>query len=596
MAATVRWNSLQNITPRDSIKKTRFPNTRFSPAYSANKISLFILKSSLIVLVSVHVFSRPDGSIFGIQIFPTGWLSWLQRVAVWLCASAILPTVISAMILNSSIENSGGGTRGTSVIDDAFEKRKLTGQEPVRAQDEVITPPARVGAPLKGLESAHRDGDTYMHSPVVVRSRRLAISSQYSSSGATPEKGMTTPEQMEQILSDFGAAADAAAQPYTRDISSGGGPAGGSFLSLHQSALVDSMMQASNMNTYRPSAVPKGVVTTPLRSDGSIVSSLLTERERVLAELGIDEEILEKSIETLREWIACRVLQPLEKAISVAHSNVIHTAASIDLKNVRLTDLNDFGVEPSSRLADDTHTLHQLHSAVVQAMSNPMNASDPRYQKCLTAILAYHNLLLLLRGEFLAGSLLPPAPDGYILKRIKELANGTCMKDFMWNSGGESATTSKPWNNELPTDSALILYLFASFLSAPFWQFADKDQSKVEGPSDVLYLGRLPPRVSGKFTAIVPTRLPKGSKGTSVQGLQLGTSNPHFSVSVGGVVKLTETGQLAMFRALVIFLFYVDQDNSVLGNCSLQHLHLDTVVDKKKKFHFIDSLRRLHLW
>eukprot|EP00889_Picochlorum_renovo_P007180 jgi/Picre1/34210/NNA_001684.t1 len=141
----------------------------------------------------------------------------------------------------------------------------------------------------------------------------------------------------------------------------------------------------------------------------------------------------------------------------------------------------------------------------------------------------------------------------------------------------------------------LILY-FSHHSYRTFWTFADKDQGKVEGPSDILFLGRLPPRVSGKFTAILPTRLPKGSKGTSVQGLQLGGTNPYFSVSVEGTEKLTETGQLGLFRILVIFLFYVNQDNGMLGNSSFEHLHLDTVVEKKKRFHFIDSLRRLHLW
>lgn len=43
----------------------------------------------------------------------------------------------------------------------------------------------------------------------------------------------------------------------------------------------------------RPSAVPKGTVSTPVRSDGRVVQSLLSQREAVLEDLGIDDEMLE---------------------------------------------------------------------------------------------------------------------------------------------------------------------------------------------------------------------------------------------------------------------------------------------------------------
>ena len=34
----------------------------------------------------------------------------------------------------------------------------------------------------------------------------------------------------------------------------------------------------------------------------------------------------------------------------------------------------------------------------------------------------------------------------------------------MWNAGGEFQ--GRPWSPELPTDSALLLYLFAAYLEA----------------------------------------------------------------------------------------------------------------------------------
>lgn len=49
------------------------------------------------------------------------------------------------------------------------------------------------------------------------------------------------------------------------------------------------------------------------------------------------------------------------------------------------------------------------------------------------------------------------------------LAEGSCMAAFEWNKGGEWG--GKPWSPELPTDSALLFYLFASYLAAPQWLF-----------------------------------------------------------------------------------------------------------------------------
>jgi hypothetical protein len=43
------------------------------------------------------------------------------------------------------------------------------------------------------------------------------------------------------------------------------------------------------------------------------------------------------------------------------------------------------------------------------------------------------------------------------------------MKAFEWSGGGHWG--GKPWSSELPTDSALVFYLFAAFLAAPQWLF-----------------------------------------------------------------------------------------------------------------------------
>lgn len=84
------------------------------------------------------------------------------------------------------------------------------------------------------------------------------------------------------------------------------------------------------------------------------------------------------------------------------------------------------------------------------------------------------------------------------------------MLDFKWNSGGE--WNRKGWSADLPTDSAVLFYLFAAFLAAPKWVFTNEDPSRIESPNGVLYVGKIPPRVTGEYYAIIPTRPPAKSK------------------------------------------------------------------------------------
>ncbi len=574
----------------------------------------------------------------------------MQSVAGWVCLVMAAPLVISAMVLNNAERlSSSGWSRGAAQGWRDRNGEEVTGKGGFSSLDVggarehgtlTITPPAR--APHGGLRVAvDGAGDGAGSALRTPSGREGFLDGEYSTPQLTPgsarsgrgawagggtpgsrravtrsmtPNGQNTP--IESILQDFDAAADAAAtgarktlggvEGFAQGMGVGMGDHGTTFMSMASvqqagvpGAGFPDLMQQPLYNTYRPSAVQKGYVSTP-RPDGTVVSSLPTDRDRVLAELGIDEDILERAVEALREWIACQMLQPLVKIISVAHTNVINSAKSIGIEVPRdsLIDLNQSGAEASSRLSDQTLSLGNFYAQVTQQMAMPTNASNPtaykRYERCLRAIITYNCLLRLLRAELVPG-LLPASPDGYILKRIKELANGTAMYDFLFDAGGE--INGKPWNPEYPTDTAVVLYLFACFLAAPFWSFADKmDYSKVEGPADVLFLGRLPPRVGGEFTAILPSRLPKGCIGTALQGLTLGGQTPHIAITVEGVPKLTETGQLGLFRSIVLWLLYVADGTGVLGNVTLSSLHLDGVLSKRRRLVFIEQLRKLHLW
>ena len=79
----------------------------------------------------------------------------------------------------------------------------------------------------------------------------------------------------------------------------------------------------------------------------------------------------------------------------------------------------------------------------------------------LQACVRYQRLEALLQGQAPAG-VLPPAPRAYVLDRIQQLAKGPCMSVFVWNAGGSHLHA--PWTPDLPTDSALLLYLFCAYL------------------------------------------------------------------------------------------------------------------------------------
>ncbi len=171
------------------------------------------------------------------------------------------------------------------------------------------------------------------------------------------------------------------------------------------------------------------------------------------------------------------MLQPLLAAIKTAHADVIAGAAQLGFQGVRLTPLSDLGAfcyrhwyavlpmlltsryfsagtENATRAAaDDAQVLAQICARLEEFRRNPANQNSPQLAKCMQVrqqsrssqipaqsssaflfsrisfiyklqdILKYQKLLLLLRGEFPSAGFMPPAPDGYIVKRITDLSS-----------------------------------------------------------------------------------------------------------------------------------------------------------------------------
>lgn len=75
-------------------------------------------------------------------------------------------------------------------------------------------------------------------------------------------------------------------------------------------------------------------------------------------------------------------------------------------------------------------------------------------------------------------------------------------------------------------------------------------------------------------------------QGNAILGLQLGTTEPHFSLVLDGKTMLTETRQNSLFIILCLFLFYCDNHGGTLGGRSLESLQLTRVVTQPKRFVF----------
>ncbi len=162
--------------------------------------------------------------------------------------------------------------------------------------------------------------------------------------------------------------------------------------------------------------------------------------------------------------------------------------------------------QPSPSLSPSIQALlAQVREQLLHRLRTQPHVQQADTLSCLHAVHTYQRLAALLRGEQPRG-LLPPCPLGYIAQRVATLAEGSCVQGFRWDGGG--AWGARPWSEELPTDSALLLYLFAAFLEAPGWAFPLEDTAA----SLPLYLGQLPQRPAHGYYAVLASRPPPTPK------------------------------------------------------------------------------------
>ncbi|XP_077239194.1 cytochrome B561, amino-terminal protein isoform X2 [Tasmannia lanceolata] len=325
--------------------------------------------------------------------------------------------------------------------------------------------------------------------------------------------------------------------------------------------------------------------TPPKKGEGDLPPPMSMEQTiEAFESLGIYPHI-EQWRDRLRQWFSSVLLNPLLKKIETSHIQVIQAAdkvgISVTVSQVGSHSLNT-GVPSSACLIDGTKDwqpaftldedglLHQLRAALVQArdssasqfpLSNLLRPQQipliPVIQECVDAITEHQRLHALMKGDWVKG-LLPQSSvrADYTVQRVRELAEGTCLKNYEYLGTGEVYDkVNKKWTLELPTDSHLLVYLFCAFLEHPKWMLHVDPTSYASAQSskNPLFLGFLPPkeRFPEKYVAIissVPSILHPGAC-ILVVGKQ---SPPIFALYWDKKMQFSLQGRTALWDAVLL--------------------------------------------
>ncbi|XWS28424.1 hypothetical protein CRYUN_Cryun25bG0067600 [Craigia yunnanensis] len=361
------------------------------------------------------------------------------------------------------------------------------------------------------------------------------VKTPWSIKRASSTKEIITEEQLEKFLAEVDekiteSAGKLATPPPTI---SGFGIASPNTVS--SSANTSGTTRSTPLRPVRMSPVSQKFTTPPKKGEGDLPPPMSMEESIAAFEhLGIYPQT-EQWRDRLRQWFSSVLLNPLLNKIETSHIQVMQAAAKL---NILVTisqvgsDLPSNGspatLSPSDRMKEWLPTftleeeglLHQLRTTLVQALeasvSKPLanqqqsqNPFIPVMQKCVDAITEHQRLHALMKGEWMKG-LLPQSSvrADYTVQRIRELAEGTCLKNYEYLGSGEVYDKkNKKWTHELPTDSHLLLYLFCAFLEQPKWMLHVDPTSYAGAQSskNPLFLGVLPPRdrFPEKYIAII---------------------------------------------------------------------------------------------
>ncbi|XP_048571390.1 transmembrane protein 209 [Triticum urartu] len=324
--------------------------------------------------------------------------------------------------------------------------------------------------------------------------------------------------------------------------------------------------------------------TPPKKGEGELPPPMSLEQTvDAFENLGVYPEI-EQWRNNLRQWFSSVLMSPLVEKIKSSHIQVKQTTTSIgasvnvsqvgsDLPSttppVSLSPLGGTKDWQPTVTVDEDGILNQMRAALLQSRNAPVaqtfgspqqpqsNPLLPAIQACIDAITEHQRLNALMKGELIKG-LLPQSSvrADYTVHRVQELAEGTCLKnyDYMGYRDGYGKSEKK-WTSELPTDSHLLLYLFAAFLEHPKWMLHvdPTSYSGAQSSKNPLFLGILPPkeRFPEKYVALisgVPAIIHPGALVLAV-GKQ---SPPVFALYWDKKLQFSLQGRTALWDAILL--------------------------------------------
>lgn len=410
--------------------------------------------------------------------------------------------------------------------------------------------------------------------------------SPWSNKRASSTKEITTEEEFEQFLADIDEKISESASKLATPPPTSNGFGIATPNTMSSSTNTSGTTRSTPLRPVRMSPGSQKFSTPPKKGEGDLPPPMSMEESiQAYEHLGIYPEI-EQWRDHLRQWFSSVLLNPLLTKIENSHIKVMQAAAKLNI-SVTIsqvgTDLPSSGTttaaSPMKRTndwqpavsVDEEGLLHQLRAALVQALDASMpkltvgnfqqspqqNSSAPILQECIDAITEHQRLHALMRGEWVKG-LLPHSSvrADYVVQRIRELAEGTCVKNYEYIGSGEVYDkVNKKWTLELPTDSHLLLYLFCAFLEHPNWMLHvdPTPYAGAQSSKNPLFLGILPPkeRFPEKYLAVVsgvPSVLHPGASLLAV-GKQ---SPPIFSLYWDKKAQFSLQGRPAMWDSILL--------------------------------------------
>uniref|UniRef100_A0A1J3DPQ1 Transmembrane protein 209 n=1 Tax=Noccaea caerulescens TaxID=107243 RepID=A0A1J3DPQ1_NOCCA len=410
-----------------------------------------------------------------------------------------------------------------------------------------------------------------------------AVSSPWSGRRSSA-KDIATEEQLEQLLADIDEKITESAGKILTPPPTVGSPS-----TVGGSTGASGTTRSTPLRPVRMSPGVQKFTTPPKKAEGDFPNPMSFEEAiEGFRHLGVYPQI-EYWRDRLRQWCSSVLLKPLLNKVETSHIQVMQTALKLGV-NVTVTQVGSDqptngtattalpvdrtkGWQPSYSLDEDA-LLYQLRATLVQSIDASMQklrtenqqfqqqqqqqqaALIPVMQECVDAISEHQRLQGLMKGEWVKG-LLPRSsiPADYTVQRIRELAEGTCVKNYEYNGRADVRERNKKWSLEPPTDAHLLLYLFCAYLEHPKWML-HLDPSSYTGTQasrNPLFLGVLPPkeRFPEKYIAVVsgvPSTLHPGACVLAVDK----QSPPTFALYWDKKVQFTLQGSAALWDSMLL--------------------------------------------